>query len=166
MEVPLLPSGPIKVIRDAARAVKRKAKLVMKRVSANTLSSLLGLPGMIVTEYAIEREEGTGREILHVFCQHEHDVAACPNCGEVSTAIHEEEERCIRHLDIWGKRPMCIFLGGVLTVDIVGSRSRKCWRGLKTIGGKAGTTNCMCMNSASIRIKRRWRKRKDCTARQ
>ena len=77
MEVPLLPSGPIRVIHDAARAVKRKARLVMKRVSSNTLSTLLGLPGMIVTEYAIEREEG--REILHVFCRHEHDVAACPN---------------------------------------------------------------------------------------
>ena len=101
MEIPLLPSGPIKGIRDAARAVKRKAKLVMERVSANTLSTLLGLPGMIVTEYAIEREEG--REILHVFCRHAHDVAACPRCGEVSTVIHEEEERCIRHLDIWGK---------------------------------------------------------------
>jgi transposase len=101
MEIPLLPSGPIKGIRDAARAVKRKAKLVMERVSANTLSTLLGLPGMIVTEYAIEREEG--REILHVFCRHAHDVAPCPRCGEVSTVIHEEEERCIRHLDIWGK---------------------------------------------------------------
>jgi hypothetical protein len=30
MEVLLLSSGPIKVIRDAARAVKRKAKLVIR----------------------------------------------------------------------------------------------------------------------------------------
>jgi hypothetical protein len=87
MEIPLLPSGSIKGIRDAARAVKRKAKLVMERVSANTLSTLLGLPGMIVTEYTLEREEG--REILHVFCRHAHYVAPCPRCGEVSTAIHE-----------------------------------------------------------------------------
>ena len=87
MAVPLLPSGPIKVICDAARALKRKAKLVMERVSANTLSTLLGLPGMIVTEYTLEREEG--REILHVFCRHAHYVAPCPRCGEVSTAIHE-----------------------------------------------------------------------------
>jgi hypothetical protein len=33
MEIPLLSSGPIKGIRDAARAVKRKAQLVMKQIS-------------------------------------------------------------------------------------------------------------------------------------
>jgi transposase len=101
MNRPLLPSGPIKVIRDAARAVKRTASLMIERVTANTLSTLLGLPGMVVTEYAIERQEG--REILHIFCHHEHEVAMCPKCGQMSTGIHEQEERCIRHLDIWGK---------------------------------------------------------------
>ncbi len=101
MNIPLLASGPIKVVRDAARAVKRTAKLMIERVKASTLSELLGLPGMIVTEYALEQQEG--REVLHVFCQHEHDVAICPRCGQVSDSLHEEEERCIRHLDIWGK---------------------------------------------------------------
>ena len=101
MNIPMLPSGPIKVVRDAARAVKRTANLMIEQVKASTLSTLLGLPGMIVTEYALERQEG--REVLHVFCQHEHEVGLCPRCGQVSEVLHEQEERCIRHLDIWGK---------------------------------------------------------------
>ena len=74
---------------------------MIKRVTAGTLSTLLGLPGMVVTEYAIEQQEG--REILHIFCHHEYDVAICPQCGWTSANIHEQEDRCIRHLDIWGK---------------------------------------------------------------
>jgi len=99
--LPLLPEGPKKVVRDAARAVKGKVNLMIERVTTNTLSILMGLPGMIVTEYAIERQEG--REVLHVFCHHEHEIAMCPRCGKISEALHEQEERCIRHLDIWGK---------------------------------------------------------------
>ena len=101
MNIRLLPSGSIKVIRDAARSAKRTARLMIKRVTAGTLSTLLGLPGMVVTEYAIEQQEG--REILHIFCHHEYDVAICPQCGWTSANIHEQEDRCIRHLDIWGK---------------------------------------------------------------
>jgi transposase len=91
----------IKTAKDAARAAKRTAELMVKRVTENTLSDLLGLPGMVVTEYAIEKQEEY--EILHIFCHHQHEVAQCPNCGQVSQEIHEEEERSIRHLDIWGK---------------------------------------------------------------
>ncbi len=58
----LLPSGPIKIIRDAARAAKRTAGLMVKRVTADTLSILLGLPGRVVTEYALEKQ--AGQEIL------------------------------------------------------------------------------------------------------
>ncbi len=101
MQIPLLPSGLKRMTRDAARAVKRTASLMIERVTAGTLSTLLGLPGMVVTEYAIERQEE--REILHIFCHHEQEIAMCPNCGQMSTGIHEQEDRCIRHLDIWGK---------------------------------------------------------------
>jgi transposase len=97
----LLPSGPIKSIRDAARAAKRTAGLMVKRVTADTLSILLGLPGMVVTEYALEKQDG--REILHIFCHHEHEVAQCPRCGQISQDLHEARDRCVRHLDIWGK---------------------------------------------------------------
>jgi len=109
METPLLPSGPVKIIRDAARAVKRTTVLMMQHVRASTLSILLGLPGMVVTEYALE-EQGE-REVLHIFCKHEHEVAVCPHCGHISETVHEEKERCIRHLDIWGKATYVHFPG-------------------------------------------------------
>lgn len=98
----LLLSAPPRIIRDAARAVKRKVVLMIERVTAGTLSALLGLPGLVVTEYALEPRTGE-REVLHLFCQHEHDVAVCPTCEQVSSAVHDSTERCIRHLDIWGK---------------------------------------------------------------
>jgi len=99
--LPLLPDSPVKVVRDAARAVKRTANLMIQRVTTETLNILLGLPGMVVTEYALERQGE--QEVLHIFCQHEYEVAICSRCGQVSDALHEQEERCIRHLDIWGR---------------------------------------------------------------
>lgn len=101
MNTPLLLSAPVRVIRDAARARKRKNGLMLERVTAGTLSILLGLPGMVVTEYGLEKQGE--REVLHVFCEHEHDVAVCPHCGQVTDTVHESKERCVRHLDIWGK---------------------------------------------------------------
>jgi transposase len=75
---------------------------MVKRVTTDTLSILLGLPGMVVTEYALEKQ--AGREVLHIFCQHEHELLPqCPRCGQISQDLHEETERCVRHLDIWGK---------------------------------------------------------------
>lgn len=107
MKTPLLLGMAVRVVRDAARATKRKAELMLKRVTVETLSSLLGLSGMVVTEYAEEKQ--AEREILHIFCEHEHEVAVCPNCGQLTDRIHESKERCIRHLDIWGKRTFVHF---------------------------------------------------------
>jgi transposase len=107
MSTPLLLSAPERRTRDAARAAKQKAGLLIERVTAGSLSILLGLPGMVVTAYAFE-QQGEG-EILHVFCEHEHDVAVCPHCGQVTQAVHDSQERCIRHLDIWGKRTFVYF---------------------------------------------------------
>ena len=73
----------------------------MERITAGTLNELLGLPGMVVSEYALERQGDV--EILHLFCQHEQEVAICPRCHEVTTSLHDSEERSVRHLDIWGK---------------------------------------------------------------
>ena len=64
---------------------------------------------MVITEYAIEKD-GV-HEVLHVFCEHEHEVGMCPRCGEISETIHEQEDRCIRHLDIWGKATYVHFPG-------------------------------------------------------
>ncbi len=101
MDTPLLLRAPVRVIRDAARAAKQKAGLLLERVTVGTLSVLLGLPGMVVTEYALEKQ-GV-REVLHIFCEHEYDVAVCPDCGQVTDKVHDVKERCVRHLDIWGK---------------------------------------------------------------
>jgi transposase len=62
---------------------------------------------MVVTEYALEKQGE--REVLHIFCEHEHEVAVCPHCGQVTDKVHERKERCIRHLDIWGKRTFVHF---------------------------------------------------------
>jgi transposase len=99
--LPLLPKGPEKVTRDAAQAVKRTANLMIQKVTVETFNVLLGLPGMVVTEYALEQQGE--QEVLHLFCQHKHEVAMCPGCGQVCDVLHEQEERAIRHLDIWGK---------------------------------------------------------------
>ena len=40
----LLLSAPVKVVKDAARAAKRVAGLVILQVTAGTLTELLGLP--------------------------------------------------------------------------------------------------------------------------
>lgn len=101
MTIALLESKPIKVVCDAARATKRQADWVVEVVTAGSLSRLLGLAGMVVTTYALEPQNE--REIMHVFCEHEHEVAVCPQCGQVAHAVHERKERCIRHLSIWGK---------------------------------------------------------------
>ena len=104
---PLLPPPPKKVAKDAAKAVKRVDSLTTQAVTAKTLSELLGLPGMRVTRFAIEEEEK--ERYLHLFCEHEHDVAICPRCMQATSGIHEEKERSIRHLDIWGMKSIVHF---------------------------------------------------------
>ena len=114
----LLLDAPKKMIKDAARAVKRIAGLMLRKVTAGTLTDLLGLPGLVVTEYALEKQ-GEG-EVLHLFCQHEYAVAVCPRCGKLSTAGHDDAERCVRHLDVWGKTTFVHFLARRFECDECG----------------------------------------------
>jgi transposase len=97
-----LPPPHKKIAKDAAQAVKRVDSLTMQAVTKETLSDLLGLPGMKVTRFAIE--EGDGEQYLHLFCEQEHEVAICPRCMEATAEVHEQKERCVRHLDIWGMK--------------------------------------------------------------
>jgi len=55
------------------------------------------------------RKEGE-HEVLHLWCKHKADVAICPRCGALSETIHDEQPRCVRHLDVWGKRTFLHFL--------------------------------------------------------
>jgi len=108
VETVLLLSPPNKVImKDAARAVKRVDSLTVQPVTEETLNELLGLPGMNVTRFAIE-QQGEER-YLHLFCEHQHDVAICPRCGKAMVGGYDHEHRCVRHLDIWGMRTLVHF---------------------------------------------------------
>ncbi len=95
-------------IKDAARAVKRICKEEFVKVKDSVLTELLGISCLIVTMYALRREGD--HDVLHLWCVHRNEFAICPKCGCVSHDIHEEKQRCIRHLDIWKKRTFLHFL--------------------------------------------------------
>lgn len=97
----LMLGAPARMIRDAARATKRVTGLMVQKVTTWTLTELLGLPGLVVTEYAMEKQGDV--EVLHLFCKREHEIAICPRCAHIATAVHDSEKRCVRHLEIWGK---------------------------------------------------------------
>lgn len=95
-------------IKDAAKAVKRISQKEFREVVDNTLTALLGIATLIVTMYALRREGD--EEVLHLWCVHRDEMALCPHCASVSTEIHQEEHRCIRHLDVWGKKTFLHFM--------------------------------------------------------
>jgi transposase len=102
----LSPPTPV-AVKDAARAVKRVDGLVMQEVTEETLSELLSLPGMKVTQYAMEQQ---GEDMsLHLFCEHEYDVALCPRCEKVMVSGYDHKDRCVRHLDVWHMRTLVHF---------------------------------------------------------
>jgi transposase len=108
MGMPLLLSPPVGVVvKDAARAVKRVDSLAIQPVTAETLNKLLDLPGMRVTRFAIE-QQGEDK-YLHLFCEHEHDVALCPRCEKVMAGGYDHKDRCVRHLDIWDMKTFVHF---------------------------------------------------------
>jgi len=81
--------------------------LNIETVKVETLSELLGLPGMRVTRFAIEQQGE--QQYLHLFCEHEHDVALCPRCLTVAASGYDHKDRCVRYLDIWGMRTLVHF---------------------------------------------------------
>jgi len=115
---PQLPPPRKKIAKDAAQAVKRVDSLTTQAVTSKALSDLLGLPGMRVTRFAVEEENK--EQYLHLFCEHEHDVAICPRCMTATTQIHEQKGRCVRHLDIWGMRTLVHFLQRRFDCDVCG----------------------------------------------
>ncbi len=97
----------IPFVKDAAKAVKRIRREEFKEVVDETLTELLGIATLVVKMYAIRREGE--QEVLHLWCAHRAEVAVCTRCGALSTTIHQEEARCIRHLDVWGKKTFLHF---------------------------------------------------------
>lgn len=94
-------------IKDAARSVQSDVGHMAHSVKKFTVSQLLGITQLIINEYTIEQR--AGQNILHLYCHFRHTIAICPRCKEVSSKLHEEKERCIRDLDIWGNRTFLHF---------------------------------------------------------
>ena len=101
-------SLPMAFVKDAAQAVKRICKQEFTKVKDSALTELLGIPALIITMFALRREGD--HEVLHLWCAHREDIAICPRCGAISDNVHDEEHRCVRHLDIWGKKTFLHFL--------------------------------------------------------
>lgn len=99
--------GAPKIPHDASRAVNRAAGLDVRAVTSETLTELLDLPGMRVVGYAMEEQEG--KKYLHLLCEHCHDVALCPRCGQAMAGGCDSKERSVRHVDIWGMRTILHF---------------------------------------------------------
>jgi transposase len=105
-------------IKDAAKAVKRISQQEFKDVVDETLTELLGIATMVVRRYAIRREGE--HDVLHLWCAHCDEIALCTHCGSLSTEVHQEEPRCIRHLDVWGKKTFLHFLSRRFKCDHCG----------------------------------------------
>ncbi len=71
------------------------------------LTDLLGISCLAVTMFSL-RKEGD-QNVLHLLCAHRNEIAICPKCGTITSDVHEDKERCIRHLDIWGKKTFLHF---------------------------------------------------------
>ena len=104
--LPLLPAI-VQRAKDAARAVKQGVHEAVEQVKEKTLTQLLDLPQFEVNGYAVERNGE--QDILHVFCKLSMDVGLCPRCKSMSTEIKQYKDRCVRDLDIWGKRTFLHF---------------------------------------------------------
>jgi transposase len=95
----------VKPMKDAARAAKSRMGRIIKKCKEFTVTRLLDLPEFVAI--GCEIEQRGEQEIVHVYCGNAHEAALCPRCREISSTVHEEKERCVRDLDIWGK---CTFL--------------------------------------------------------
>ena len=95
-------------IKDGSKAVKRITLGEFRVVADETLTQLLGIATMVVKMFALRREGE--HDVLHLWCAHRENVALCSHCGSLSTKAHQEEQRCIRHLDVWGKKTFLHFL--------------------------------------------------------
>lgn len=95
-------------VKDSAKAVKRICQSEFTKVLDDTFTELLGIATLFVRMYALRREGD--EDVLHLQCAHRKDIALCTHCGSVSGEIHQEEPRCIRHLDVWGKKTFLHFL--------------------------------------------------------
>lgn len=106
--IPLL-SPPTKLVRDAARSAGRLIQKGMQRITEKSFDLILDLPEFTATHF--EFETRGDQDILHLYCEHEHEFAVCPRCREISDSHHESKPRCVRDLN-FGKWRVFIHLIG------------------------------------------------------
>jgi transposase len=69
-------------------------------MSVDILTQLVGLPQVVVTDYALPDDETI---VLDIEVRRE--AATCPTCARVSTTIHSTgERRTVRDQDVWGRQ--------------------------------------------------------------
>jgi transposase len=98
---------PPKIAKDAAKASKRIHQELFQPIVPQTLTQLLGLPNMEVTQFYIEEQDG--KVYLHLECQHQYDVAICPRCQQAAASGYDHKKRSVRHLDVFGMRSIIHF---------------------------------------------------------
>lgn len=106
--IPLLPP-PTKLVRDAARSAGRLIQKGMQRITEKSLDLILDLPEFTATHF--EFETRGDQDILHLYCEHEHEFAVCPRCREISDSHHESKPRCVRDLNFGKWRVFIHFIG-------------------------------------------------------
>lgn len=115
----------IPFVKDAARSVKRICQADFKEVVDETLTELLGIATLVVKMYAMRREGE--HEVLHLWCAHREEIAMCTHCGAVSTAVHQEEHRCIAIWMYGARRRFCIsWLAAFNANTVAGRLPRNC----------------------------------------
>ena len=102
-----IPQLPAHTVRDAARAVRRLVGDVMHKVTDAILSQFLDLSEFRVIGYAFEKQGDVS--IVHLYCEHRHGVALCPRCSTPSGEGHQYDDRCVRDLDLLGRRTFLHF---------------------------------------------------------
>lgn len=106
--ISLLPP-PAKLVRDAARSAGRLVWKGVQRITEKSLDLILDLPEFTATHFELETRGD--QDILHLYCEHEHEFAVCPRCREISDSHHESKPRCVRDLNFGKWRVFIHFIG-------------------------------------------------------
>ncbi len=88
--------------KDAARASKIPIYSTIFYDVDSILTNILELTAFKVEYYSIKKD--AEKDILHLGCTHQHHVALCPRCKQLSDQVHDIKDRCIRDLDAFAKR--------------------------------------------------------------
>ena len=98
---------PPKIAKDAAKASKRIHQSSFEPIEPETLTRLLELPNMKVSQFYIEEQAGS--QYLHLKVEHNQEVAICPRCQQVAGSGYDHKQRSVRHLDVFGMRTIIHF---------------------------------------------------------